>query len=240
MPYRFLSISEATDYLHIGESNLLTLVKRGEIPFYKKGESVVFRKQELDEWASRKIMSFSDSHLQEYHKNTSAKIHNLSKSHTIIKELLPANAVSINIQARTRPSLIREMVNLADSTGLVLMKDELIASLEEREALCSTAMPNGIALLHPRNHVPYMFEDSFIVSGRVSCGLPFGALDGSATDIFFLICCQDDRIHLHVLARLCVLCHDRKLLEAMRAAEIGEEMREVIVKAEAEWIRLNT
>ncbi len=240
MPHRFLTIGEAANYLHLKENFLLSLVKRNEIPFYKKGENIVFRKQELDEWASRRIMSFANNHLEEYHRNSSAKVHNLAKSHSIIKELLSPDSVSINIQARTKPSLIREMVNLADKTGLVLMKDELITSLEEREALCSTALPNGIALLHPRNHIPYMFEDSFIVLGRVSCGLPFGALDGSKTDIFFLICCQDDRIHLHVLARLCLLCHDRNLLNAMRAAPTNDEFRNCIINAEAEWIRLNT
>ncbi len=67
---------------------------------------------------------------------------------------------------RSKSSVIREMVELADRTGLLCYRDELLESLVEREKLCTTALSGGLALLHPRNHEPYMFEDSFVVLGK--------------------------------------------------------------------------
>ena len=130
------------------------------------------------------------------------------------------------------------MVALAERTGLLTTTAaELLAALQEREALCPTALPGGLALLHPRNHDPYMFSDSFLVFGRTTHPMPFGALDGMGTDLFFLVCCQDDRIHLHVLARLFMMCSQTPLLPNLRSATDRDDMLAAILAAEAEVIR---
>ena len=111
-------------------------------------------------------------------------------------------------------------MDLAGSTGLVADPQDLLRSIDERERLCSTALAGGIALLHPRNHEPYMFDDSFVVLGdERSSRFHFGSPDGAMTDLFFLICCQDDRIHLHALTRLCMMCHYSSVLLELRDAE---------------------
>jgi len=151
-------------------------------------------------------------------------------------ELIKTQWVQPKLKSKTKPAVIREMLALAEKTELLYDPADLLASLEEREKMCSTAIPGGIALLHPRNHEPYMFEDSFIVLGRSLHPIYAGAVDGKSTDLFFLICCQDDRIHLHALARICTLCHDTTMLELLRKAENTEEMVDVIYKAEQEVI----
>ena len=55
------------------------------------------------------------------------------------------------------------MVALAEGTGRVLHPRELLQSVEERESLCSTALPGGLALLHSRHHTEYSFDGSFVV-----------------------------------------------------------------------------
>jgi mannitol/fructose-specific phosphotransferase system IIA component (Ntr-type) len=128
------------------------------------------------------------------------------------------------------------MTRVAEATGLLIERDGLLDSLLEREDLCSTALPGGLALLHPRHHDPYTFEDSFVVLGRTVQPIPFGAPDGGKTDLFFLICCQDDRIHLHVLARLSMMCCHTALVADLRACEDADEMYERILSAEREVI----
>ena len=129
--------------------------------------------------------------------------------------------------------MIREMVALAEGTGLLYDPGDLLAGLGEREELCSTGIPGGAALLHPRQHDPYMFEDSFVCIGRTDRAIPFGSPDGRRTDLFFLICCQDDRIHLHALARICLLCQEGNLLPALRAAAGPDEMHRETCRIEA-------
>jgi nitrogen PTS system EIIA component len=113
----------------------------------------------------------------------------------------------------------------------------LLTSLEARERLCSTALAGGVALLHPRNHEPYMFDDSFIVVGRTVQAVPFGSPDGATTDLFFLVCCQDDQIHLHVLARICMMAHHTSVLLEMREAPDAGAIYHALVASEEEVIR---
>lgn len=147
--------------------------------------------------------------------------------------MLAADRVALGLTSRGKAGIIGEMVELADATGLVCDAQDLLDSLTEREKMCSTALPGGFALLHPRNHEPYMFAESFLAIGRTIGQIYFGAPDGGATDIFFLICCQDDRSHLHVLARLCMMCHHTAMLDEIRAAETPAEVLERVAAAEA-------
>ena len=236
MPHRIFNLEQTADYLHLKRADLEQLVRRQEIPFEKRGEATVFRQREIDVWASRRILGMPEKKLTDYHQVTS-KQHDLSHHNAIITELARADYVHTDVAARTKPSLLREMTRLADRTGLVFSAPDLLASLEEREQLCSTAIAEGIALLHPRNHEPYMFEDSFIILGRAAHPLPFGASDGDTTDTFFLICCQDDRIHLHVLARICMMCRRTRLIAEMRQAPDAPGIYQALCAAEAEIIR---
>jgi PTS system nitrogen regulatory IIA component len=240
VPHRIFNLYEVADYLHLSRGDVEKLVRRNEIPFERRGEKLVFRRNDVDAWASQRIIGSPKPGVSDFHKKSSAaatKAHNLAKEHAIIPELLKIGFIEPALKSKTKASLISDMVALADRTGLVLQKAELLKSLKEREQMCSTALAGGIALLHPRNHQPFMFEDSFIVLARTAQPVPFGSPDGMTTDLFFLVCCQDDRTHLHVLARLCVLCYQTTLLLDLREAASGEEMHNLLLSAEQEVIK---
>ena len=238
MPYRILSLTEAADHLHLPERALEELARRGEIPWAKQGGRLVFRHVEIDQWASRRLLGLNAERLQDFHRRSTAKYHDLSSDAAILPALLKPEWIAPALACRTKASVLREMVALADSTGLLCERDELIESLVEREKLCSTALAWGLALLHPRHHEPYMFDDSFVAVGKSVGQIPFGSPDGATTDVFFLICCQDDRIHLHVLARLCMMCHQTSLLLEMRGADDARELHHILLASEEQVIRL--
>jgi mannitol/fructose-specific phosphotransferase system IIA component (Ntr-type) len=124
------------------------------------------------------------------------------------------------------------MVALAGGTGRVLDPADLLASVEQREELCSTGLPGGLAILHCRNIQPYRFEDSFIVLGRTMQEIHFGAPDGRPTWLFFLICCQDERIHLHTLARICLIVQKTDIVPRLLAAPDAAAMYSDLLEAE--------
>ena len=138
------------------------------------------------------------------------------------------------LPAKTKSSVLHELVALAETTGRLNNPRELVASLEAREALCSTGMPGGFALPHPRVPDPYLFESSFIVLGRAVQNIFFGAPDGNPTDLFFLICCQDDRLHLHTLARICLIAKKTAILEQLRQSPDASSMHAALLAAEEE------
>lgn len=237
MPHRIFSLQETADYLHLAKTELEELVRQHQIPFEQRGARRIFRKKDLDAWASQRILGFSKKHLTSYHKITSAKIHDLSRHHAIISELVSLDHIHPAMTSKTKPSLLRDIVRRAEQTQLIVYPRELLHSLQEREQLCSTALPDGIALPHPRHQEPYMFEDSFIVIGKTVQPIPFGATDGKNTDLFFLICCQDDRIHLHVLARICLMCKQTALLFNLRGAPDAAAIHAGIIEAEEKIIK---
>lgn len=237
MPHTQFNSKEVAKYLHLTERDIYDLVKYDEIPHHLRGGEPVFIRGEVDAWASQRILSFSDKHLEDYHKRSSAHMHDLSWHHALIPELMKPSGIAPMLACKTSGSVIKHMAELANQTGLLNYPEDLIQSLEEREEIISTAMPNGFALMHPRHHDPYTFEDSFICLGRSLSGIPFSAPDGFKTHLFFLICCQDDRIHLHVLARLSMICSKTKVLQHLRGSENAEEMMQALVEAEQETIR---
>jgi len=232
MPHRILNLDEVAEYLHLGKADVERLVKDREIPFERRGDRVVFRRSEMDAWASQRILGFTGRRLDEYDQRGSEATARVLENQAIIPLMMRPEWVEPALTAKTKASVLRQMAALAGRTGQVCDEAELVASLEAREALCSTAVPGGLALLHPRHHLPYMFESSFIVLGRSIQEVFFGAPDGQETRLFFLICCQDDRLHLHTLARLCLLAQKSEVVAELLAAADAESMFESLVAAE--------
>ena len=232
MSYRVFNLDELAGYLHVDRTDIEQLVRRNEIPHRQQGDRVVFLQGEIDGWASRRLLGLSAAELMDFHKVSSAKVHDLSARHAIIPELMRAEHIEPALASKTKHSVIRDMVELAGRTGLLNYPEDLLTHIQERERMCSTALAGGIAILHSARHEPYMAEDSFIVLARSVQPVPFGSPDGRTTDIFFLLCAQDDRIHLHLLARICMLCYHTSMLLDLRMADDAASILGIIVSAE--------
>jgi PTS system nitrogen regulatory IIA component len=234
MPYRLLNLEAVADYLHLTPEDVEQRVKNREIPFEKRGDRIVFRKRDIDAWASQHILGLPGQRLADYHQKSTRHARKMLVQETILPEMIQAGAIASAMSSKTKASVLRDLVTLAEKTGHLNDPKSLLASLEAREELCSTAVPGGFALPHPRAHEPYLFDTSFIVVGRPIQEIHFGAPDGQPTYLFFLICCQDDRLHLHTLARLCLIAMKTKMLEQLRDAPDAQTMRDSLIAAEQE------
>ena len=232
MPYRFFNPDEAAQYLNLSRGDIDRFVKDGDIPFERRGDRTVFRRRDLDGWASHRILSASPKRLAEYHQKSSQRAHAELPCDALMPELIRLEQIEPALAAKTKPSVLRDMVALASRTGWVCDPGELIESLEAREAIGSTAVPGGLAFLHPRAQQPYRFETSFLVLGRSVQPIHFGAPDGQPSDLFFLLCFQDDKLHLHALARLCLMAQKTDVLSELRAAMSAVEMEEGLIASE--------
>ncbi|MFA7173404.1 MAG: PTS sugar transporter subunit IIA [Kiritimatiellia bacterium] len=232
MPHEMLTLSQAARHICIPEKLIYHLALQKEIPCLKRGGQYFFEHRELDEWAQRRIMRLSPENLEAHHKEVVAtRTKNISDDR-LINALLKVERINPCMQAKTKPAIIREMVKAAAATNMVNDEEALVAELTAREEVSSTAIGNGAALLHSRYFNPYAFTESFITLARTEQPLYFGSQDGGQTDIFFLICCVDDDLHLHVLARLCMLIHGTSLLQNLREAKSAEEMYAMMQEAE--------
>jgi excisionase family DNA binding protein len=232
MAHRTFTPEELAEYLHVSASDLERLLRETDIPKEERGGRLIFRRSEIDAWASQRILGMPDRRLDAYHEKSMRGTKEIFDDDALIPELIRPAYINLELSSKTRASAIRDMIALAETTGLVFDPRELLTSVEAREALCSTALPGGLALLHARNYDAYRFERSFIALGRTIQRVPFGAPDGGPTRLFFLICCQDDRIHLHTLARLCMIAMKTDLLNQLFAASDSTGAYDALVAAE--------
>ncbi len=232
MPYRTFGMEEVARYLHLNRAEVERLVKSQDIPFERHGKQVIFRKIEIDSWASPRILGLDGRDLAEYHEQSTRAARQKASQDAIVPELLALNHIEPALPAKTRASVLREMASLAERTGRVWDPSGLLKGLEAREELCSTGIPGGLALLHTRSPESFLFESSFVVLGRTVQPIPFGAPDGQPTDLFFLLACSDDRFHLHALARLCLMAQKTDVLEQLRQAESQQIMLDCLLASE--------
>jgi mannitol/fructose-specific phosphotransferase system IIA component len=98
---------------------------------------------------------------------------------------------------------------------------------DDEAEMHSTALDNGVALLHPRRPMPAILAEAVLALGITPGGIPFGS-GGSLTDIFFLICSTSDHEHLRILARLSRVIKDHDFLSALRCTDDPAAIHQLI------------
>lgn len=232
MEFGFLDLKSAATRLHMDELELKHFAQREEVPAQKRGNDFFFDRRLLDEWAQRRMIGLHPKQLTGEHTHAMTE-RAKSTGEVRITDLLTIDAIAPFLSAKNKGGVLRDMTELAESTGKVYDKDALFKGLAEREEAASTAVGGGAAFLHVKFHDEYLVSESFLALGRTARPVFFGAPDDEGTDIFFLINCTDRALHLHVLARLCLLAHGTTLLADLRAAPDSAAMLEVVKTAEA-------
>ena len=230
-----MSIEDVARMLGADVRRVERMAKRGEIPCQKVGGQLRFNRAEITEWLQQRMGAMSHDHLAEVDAGITTQ-RQTPQDEAIIAPLLRVEAVSTNLGSRTKNSTLRELVALAEKTGLVLDIQKLQEAVIHREELCSTAIEYGVAIPHPRRPLPEAIAEPILVVAKTSQGIAFGAPDGRLTTLFFLIASQDDRHHLHVLARLCRMLRDEKFVAQLEAAETPDELIDLMKRRELEVI----
>lgn len=232
MPHRSLSVDQVADYLHLGREDIERLVKTADMPHTLRGGRPMFQRGEIDAWASRRILGMADRRLTAFHEKTLPAMRRIRDEDALMPELIRADQIDLALSSRTKSSVVRDMVDFAGRTGRVSDPKALLASVLAREELCSTALPGGMALLHARHHEEFQYDGSFLLLGRTVQTIPFSAPDGSYTRLFFLLCCQDDRLHLHTLARICLMAQKTDLLAQLWRAPDADSALAILSECE--------
>ena len=232
MPYRSMTTKELALMMGADARRLERMAERGEIPCQKIGGQLRFNRAAVTEWLQQCLPAMAGHHLAEVDAGIGAH-RQRERNEAIISPMLRPEAIAMQLKSRGKNSLLRELVSLAGETGLVYDEQALLEAVIAREELSSTAIERGIAMPHPRRPLPYDLADSVLVVGRTG-GVVFGAPDGRLTDLFFLMASQDDRHHLHVMARLCRMLSDEDFAEELRAAEAPEAIIDLLTAREQE------
>lgn len=230
MPHDF-DIKRLATYLHMMPAAVLKLAERGRLPGRRVAGKWRFAAADIHHWLEKRIGLSDEGQLVEMEDALDEASPQAEPPEVSIADLLHLESIAVPLDARTRGSVIAEMTQLAANTGLLWDPAKMAEAVRAREDMHTTALDNGVALLHSRRPMTSILAEAVLALGVSPCGVPFGG-DGSLTNIFFLICSTSDHEHLRLLARLSRVINDQELLAALRAADAANELHELIAQRE--------
>lgn len=228
MPYRSVSLEEFARFVGLDPDEVQREADHGRLPGQRVGGKWRFNRVQAHEWLENHMLTLPEERLRILDRIIGDLANADSRA---ITDLIGLESIELNLRASTKASVLRELVNLAQRTGLLYDAKELFEALRDREAAGSTALPHGLAIPHPAKPMPYTTAEPLICVGRVSNPIVFNAPDGALTQLFFLICSHDSNGHLHVLARLMRMLND-ETIDALRVVSTPEEALQLLIERE--------
>jgi PTS system nitrogen regulatory IIA component len=232
MGSEMMDLQQLASYLQRDLREVSKMASRGYLPGQKVSGQWRFARAEINHWLETQMHAYTE---QELTALETAGDRNADQE-PLISALLSEATIAVPLPASTRASVLRELVKLAENTWQVYDPDAILEAIKQREEMGSTALESGVAIPHPRRPLPNALGEAVMAYGRTASGVPFGGSRAGLTDIFFLVCCRDDRTHLQVLARLSRLLLQPGFLDNLRAAQTPADTLQVIADAERELL----
>jgi PTS system nitrogen regulatory IIA component len=224
-------IDRLANYLHMMPDAVTKLAERGKLPGRRVGGEWRFSAAEIHHWLEDRIGLSDDEALAHVEGALDRASKDSDVEQVSVRRLLHVESIEIPLDARTRGSVIVRMTELAAATHLLWDPAKMAEAIRAREEMHSTALDNGVALLHPRRPMAAILAEAVLALGISPNVVPFGS-NGQMSDIFFLICSTSDHEHLRILARLSRVIHDQDFLAELRGAADAAEAHRLIAERE--------
>ena len=232
----YLNITQLASNLGWSVNFIEGLVRGEKLPGMEISGVWHFRRDDVIDWLEQKIQTLDVNRVLELEKRVEKSLvadgsYRRPVATDRLVSRMPDDGISLGVHIENKTDVLRALSCLAERTGLLYDRDYLLASLMDREALCSTALPGGVALCHPRRPIPNIISTQFVCFLRTLHPVEFGAEDEEGTSLFFLLCAPDDRSHLYGLARVARILH-HGVLEKLKTATTEAELKMAITFVE--------
>jgi fructose-specific phosphotransferase system IIA component len=148
-------------------------------------------------------------------------------------DFIEVKAINADLQATTKESVIKELVDGLVKAGRIGENDEkgIIAAVMKREELGSTGIGRGVAVPHTKHASVERLVGTVGVSRK---GVDFSSLDGEEVQIFFLLVSPPDRPgdHLRALENISRKLRDDTFCRFLRQAKNVEDIRQLLEEAD--------
>lgn len=195
----FLKVADVAAVVGVDEKTVLSWIRQQGLPAHKQDERYRVNRVDLLEWATSKGIVIPP--------DVFAAREELLLMPTV-SNALQQGGIHYNLPGDSPETALREVVNrLSLPPGLD--PEFLLQTLLAREALGSTAFGNGIAIPHVRNPIVGQTDESAISLCFLKNPIDFNAIDGKPVTILFTFVTPNVKAHLHLLAQLSFLLHDK-------------------------------
>lgn len=144
------------------------------------------------------------------------------------KPLIIPELVALDADAGPgKEDVIEFLAATVAGAGRASSPDGLAADAKKRESTAPTGIPGGIAIPHCRS--AHVLAPS-LGFARLAEPVDFGAADGQAADLVFMIAAPDgaDDFHLQLLAKLARGLMQSDFTDALRQAADAEEVARIV------------
>jgi PTS system nitrogen regulatory IIA component len=227
-----MNLEQLAVYLQRDAREVSKMASRGYLPGHKVSGEWRFYPAEINHWIETQMHAYTEQELSALEQGLDRSPEQLP----LLSSMLTEGTMAVPLQASSRSSVLRELVRLAEQSWNVYDAEAILEAIKQREEMGSTALDSGVAVPHPRRAMPKALGDHVVAYGRTVNALPFGSGRSGLTDIFFLVCCRDDRTQLGVMARLARLMLRPGFVDELRAAETAGEALQVIEAAEQDLV----
>jgi excisionase family DNA binding protein len=219
---KLLTLSEVAGYLQIAEKTLLKMIHRKEIPSIKIGNQWRFLKQAIDKWLISKMQPAA------YTGN------NISFDSTIhyvpIDRLLKKDTIIMDLEPGTKEEILTILIQPLIDKELIKDNQYYLSKLLDRENIMSTGLSKGVAIPHIRKIEENPPCTNIIVAGICKKGTNFDSFDGKKTFLFFLVCSDNEILHIRIIARLSRIFRDTETISAFITSKSKDEFMHLFIK----------
>ena len=215
MSKKYLSKSETAKLLKVSEQVVQEMLNTNVFESKLVGKSLKIDADSLNEW----LENLSE---------TEEKLLALKRVICHFEEYMRPENIFLDFHAENKYEAIRVLSEKAKELKLVRDARWLYEVVVAREELISTAIGNGVTLLHPRHLHPSKIKAPSILFGRTDEGVDFDAPDNKPVNIFFMLLLHNDKQHLFSLSYISKLISNPEVLKQLETGKTVEEIHKTL------------
>ena len=153
-------------------------------------------------------------------------------------EAFAPELIKIGLEAEDKDEVFEELVDQFCRIHKSDNREEILASLKERESKMSTGIHKGIAVPHGKTAG---VEQGYGILGISKKGIDYDALDGQPVFLVFMILSpkMDTDMHLRIFRRLSVMLDNHQFFTELMAQNDPQSANRIIKKYEEIYIASN-
>ncbi|MEO6034281.1 MAG: PTS sugar transporter subunit IIA [Verrucomicrobiota bacterium] len=146
-----------------------------------------------------------------------------------LADILTHEQIVPDLQASNRWEAIDELINNLVTTGKIKPehREAVAAVVKKRETSMSTGIGFGIGIPHASTDLIYEVVGAF---GRSKKGMNFDALDNQPVNLVMLFLVPQGQFqkHLHTLANIAKLLHNKEFRQALETAPDADAIIQIV------------
>lgn len=219
-----LTIRQLAEYLMVSEKTVYRMLDRSQLPAIRVGAQWRFRKTDIDAWLTDEVRRV------EYEGQRGA-LDAMDASDIAIAPLLAPENVWLAVAPSSRDELLSFMTKEATIDSHV-DRDQLLRSIREREAICSTAVVPAAAFPHVADPRPFRFSRKRVLLAVLREPLDFLDPHGHKPRVVAMILARSVQGQLLAFSRAIKLFAEEALIERLASAQTAQQAIDLVAAAE--------